>query len=41
VFVNSLRNQYHPRIQYPELERKTRPASELAAAIRQSDESKP
>lgn len=41
VFVNSLRNQYHPRIQYPELERKTRPVSEPASALRQSDESKP
>ena len=41
VFVNSLRNQYHPRIQYPELERKTRPAGEPPSALRQSEESKP
>ncbi len=33
TFVNSLRNQYHPRIQYPELDRKTTPVGELPSAL--------
>lgn len=38
TFVNSLRNQYHPRIQYPELERKTRPAGEVPLPSGQPNE---
>jgi len=33
TFVNSLRNQYHPRIQYPELDRKTTPVGELPSPL--------
>lgn len=40
TFVNSLRNQYHPRIQYPELERKSTPVAELPSAISPMDEKK-
>lgn len=37
-FVNSLRNQYHPRIQYPELERKTIPLGETLSPAQPGDE---
>ncbi|GAP14716.1 protein containg uncharacterized domain HDIG [Longilinea arvoryzae] len=40
TFVNSLRNQYHPRIQYPELDRKTVPSAELLPPVSQLDEKK-
>lgn len=38
-FVSSLRNQYHPRIQYPELERKATPQGE-PTPLSQVDEKK-
>ncbi len=41
TFVNSLRNQYHPRIQYPELDRKTTPVNELSPSAQQIDEKSP
>ncbi len=40
TFVNSLRNQYHPRIQYPELDRKTAPQAEILPPITQIEEKK-
>lgn len=40
TFIHSLRNQYHPRIQYPELDRKTTPVSELLPPAPQIDEKK-
>lgn len=40
TFVSSLRNQYHPRIQYPELERKTVPTGEILSASPRVDEKK-
>lgn len=40
TFVNSLRNQYHPRIQYPELDRKTLPQAEIVPPVSQVSEKK-
>lgn len=41
TFISSLRNQYHPRIQYPELERKSVPLAEVIQPASQMDEKKP
>lgn len=40
-FISSLRNQYHPRIQYPEFERKTVPLVETLSPVAPIDEKKP
>jgi putative nucleotidyltransferase with HDIG domain len=41
TFINSLRNQYHPRIQYPEIEHRTAPLTEFMPTISQIEEKKP